>query len=70
MKVLYYVLIFTVCIDKHNSCFRILVKMFPWSLGANVGLSLTTILTALSSGNVGFVQVAIANLLFNGEFSQ
>jgi len=65
MKVLYYVLIFTVCIDKHNSCFRILVKMFPWSLGANVGLSLTTILTALSSGNVGFVQVAIANLLFN-----
>lgn len=42
-----------------------LEQMFPWSLGANIGLCLTTILAALSSGSAGFVQVALANLLFN-----
>jgi len=42
-----------------------LEQMFPWSLGANIGLSLATMLTALHSGNGGFVQVSIANLLFN-----
>lgn len=54
---------------SYASCFLCLklVKMFPWSLGANIGLSLATMLTALHSGNGGFVQVSIANLLFNGE---
>jgi len=40
-------------------------QMFPWSLGSNVGSSLTTILLALSTGKEAFVQVALANFMFN-----
>lgn len=40
-------------------------QMFPWSLGSNVGFSLSTILLALSTGKEGFIQVAFANFVFN-----
>jgi len=44
-----------------------LVQMFPWSLGSNVGFSVSTILIALSTGKEGFVQVALANFFFHGK---
>lgn len=42
-----------------------LEQMFPWSLGSNLGLSLTSMLTALFSGKAEYLQITLANLFFN-----
>jgi len=42
-----------------------LEQMFPWCLGMNFGLSFTNMLLAWSSGSGGYLQVAVANVLFN-----
>ncbi len=42
-----------------------LVQVFPYTLGANVGTTVTANLAALSTGNVAAVTVALAHLLFN-----
>ena len=36
----------------------------PWSLGSNVGFSVSTILISLSTNKEGFVQVILSNCLF------
>ena len=40
-------------------------QVFPYTLGANVGTTVTAILAALSAGNVVGIAVAFAHLLFN-----
>ena len=40
-------------------------QVFPYTLGANVGTTITAVLAALSSGNVPALTVAFAHLLFN-----
>lgn len=42
-----------------------LQQVFPYTLGANVGTTVTAILAALTVGEVGAVTVAFAHLLFN-----
>ncbi len=42
-----------------------LEQMLPWCLGSNVGLAVTTMLTAWYSGNANYLHVTIANLFFN-----
>lgn len=42
-----------------------LVQIFPYTLGANVGTTITAILAALITGNIAAVTVAFAHLLFN-----
>jgi len=42
-----------------------LVQIFPYTLGANVGTTITAILAALVTGNIAAVTVAFAHLLFN-----
>jgi sodium-dependent phosphate cotransporter len=42
-----------------------LVQIFPYTLGANVGTTITAILAALAVGEVSAVTVAFAHLLFN-----
>jgi sodium-dependent phosphate cotransporter len=42
-----------------------LQKIFPYTLGANVGTTITAILASLVTGNIYAVQVAFAHLLFN-----
>merc|ERR1719432_175333 len=41
-------------------------KMFPFTVGANIGTTITGILSALASSNIGIgMRVALAHLLFN-----
>ena len=40
-------------------------QIFPMTLGANVGTTITALLAALVTGNPAAVTVAIAHLLFN-----
>ncbi len=42
-----------------------LAQIFPYTLGANIGTTITAILAALATGNIGAVVVAFAHLLFN-----
>ncbi|MBU0474705.1 MAG: Na/Pi symporter [Bacteroidetes bacterium] len=42
-----------------------LIQIFPYTLGANVGTTVTAILAALITGNIAAVTVAFAHLLFN-----
>lgn len=42
-----------------------LVQIFPYTLGANIGTTVTAILAALITGNIAAVTVAFAHLLFN-----
>mmetsp|Transcript_5129 Transcript_5129/g.11650 ORF Transcript_5129/g.11650 Transcript_5129/m.11650 type:complete len:615 (+) Transcript_5129:78-1922(+) len=42
-----------------------LEQMFPLTLGANIGTTITGLLAALVSGNVEALQVALAHLFFN-----
>jgi sodium-dependent phosphate cotransporter len=40
-------------------------QIFPYTLGANIGTTVTAILASLVTGNISSVQVAFAHLLFN-----
>lgn len=40
-------------------------QIFPYTLGANIGTTITALLAALSLGNIGSLAVAFAHLLFN-----
>ncbi len=42
-----------------------LVQIFPYTLGSNVGTTVTAILAALLTGNIAALTVAFAHLLFN-----
>jgi sodium-dependent phosphate cotransporter len=42
-----------------------LVQIFPYTLGANIGTTITAILAALAVGEVSALTVAFAHLLFN-----
>jgi len=42
-----------------------LIQIFPYTLGANVGTTITAILAALVTGNIAAVTVAFAHLIFN-----
>ena len=42
-----------------------LEKVFPFTLGANVGTTVTALLAAFSTGNPAAVTVAFAHLFFN-----
>jgi sodium-dependent phosphate cotransporter len=42
-----------------------LIQIFPYTLGANIGTTITAILAALAVGEVSAVTVAFAHLLFN-----
>ncbi len=42
-----------------------LVQIFPYTLGANIGTTVTAILAALAVGEISAVTVAFAHLLFN-----
>lgn len=42
-----------------------LMQIFPYTLGANVGTTLTAMLAALSTGRIEAITVAFAHLLFN-----
>jgi sodium-dependent phosphate cotransporter len=42
-----------------------LVQIFPYTLGANVGTTVTAILAALITGNIAALTVAFTHLLFN-----
>ncbi len=49
-----------------------LVQIFPYTLGANIGTTITAMLASLVTGNVSAVVVAFAHLNFNispGSFS-
>jgi sodium-dependent phosphate cotransporter len=41
------------------------MQIFPYTLGANIGTTITAILAALAVGEVSAVTVAFAHLLFN-----
>lgn len=40
-------------------------QIFPYSIGANIGTTVTAILAALVTGSVGAIQIAFAHLCFN-----
>ena len=40
-------------------------QVFPYTLGANIGTTVTALLAAMASGNVAALTVAVAHLLFN-----
>ena len=42
-----------------------LAQVFPYTLGANIGTTVTAILAALVTGNLSAIVVAFAHLLFN-----
>jgi sodium-dependent phosphate cotransporter len=42
-----------------------LIQIFPYTLGANIGTTITAILAALAVGEISAVSVAFAHLLFN-----
>jgi len=42
-----------------------LMQVYPYTLGANIGTTVTAILVALSTGNISAVTVSLAHLLFN-----
>lgn len=42
-----------------------LAQIFPYTLGANIGTTITAILASLATGNINAVVVAFAHLLFN-----
>jgi sodium-dependent phosphate cotransporter len=42
-----------------------LVQIFPYTLGANIGTTVTAMLAALVTGNLASVSVAFSHLLFN-----
>ncbi len=42
-----------------------LVQIFPYTLGANIGTTVTAMLAALVTGNLSAVTVAFSHLLFN-----
>ena len=42
-----------------------LIQIFPYTLGSNIGTTVTAILAALLTGNVAALTVAFAHLLFN-----
>ena len=42
-----------------------LAQIFPYTLGANIGTTITAILASLATGNLNAVMVAFAHLLFN-----
>ena len=42
-----------------------LIQIFPYTLGSNIGTTITAILAALLTGNVAALTVAFAHLLFN-----
>jgi len=42
-----------------------LIQIFPYTLGANIGTTITAILAALITGELAAVTVAFAHLLFN-----
>jgi len=42
-----------------------LAQIFPYTLGANIGTTITAILASLATGNLNAVVVAFAHLMFN-----
>ncbi len=42
-----------------------LIQIFPYTLGANIGTTITAMLAALAVGEISAVTVAFAHLLFN-----
>jgi sodium-dependent phosphate cotransporter len=42
-----------------------LAQIFPYTLGANIGTTITAMLASLATGNANAVVVAFAHLLFN-----
>ncbi len=42
-----------------------LAQIFPYTLGANIGTTITAILASLATGNINAVVVAFAHLIFN-----
>jgi sodium-dependent phosphate cotransporter len=42
-----------------------LEQVFPYTLGANIGTTITAMLASLATGNIGAVTVAFAHLMFN-----
>jgi sodium-dependent phosphate cotransporter len=42
-----------------------LVQIFPYTVGANIGTTVTAILAALVTGNLSAIIVAFSHLLFN-----
>jgi sodium-dependent phosphate cotransporter len=42
-----------------------IVQIFPYTLGANIGTTVTAILAALVTGNLAAIVVAFSHLLFN-----
>jgi sodium-dependent phosphate cotransporter len=42
-----------------------LIQIFPYTLGANIGTTITAILASLVTGNINAVVVAFAHLMFN-----
>ena len=42
-----------------------LIQVFPYTLGANIGTTVTAMLAALSTANTAAITVAFAHLLFN-----
>jgi len=42
-----------------------LIQIFPYTLGANIGTTITAILAALVTGNLAAIIVAFSHLLFN-----
>ncbi len=69
-------LLFTVLVQSSSATTSIVVPMagaglltlrqiFPYTLGANIGTTVTACLAALVTGSAGAVQIAFAHLLFN-----
>ncbi len=42
-----------------------LEQIFPYTMGANIGTTMTSMLAALAAGNIAAIQVAFAHLCFN-----
>jgi sodium-dependent phosphate cotransporter len=40
-------------------------QIFPYTLGANIGTTVTSMLAALSTGNIASITVSFAHLMFN-----
>ena len=40
-------------------------QVFPFTIGANIGTTVTAMLAALSTGNAAAISVAFAHMLFN-----
>ncbi len=53
------------CAVNRGGHFLTLEHVFPFTLGANIGTTVTAMLTSLSTGSLAAVTVAFSHLLFN-----